>query len=124
VVRAWLLERLRSAARNGDLVTDGRDMGTVVFPRADVKFFLVAEPAVRARRRLLERGEDPAAADLLAAEIERIQGRDRIDSTRAVAPLRRPDGDIDLDTTSLTFDEQVSAIVERVRSFQQALREG
>jgi cytidylate kinase len=118
VVRAWLLGRLRAAARGVDLVTDGRDMGTVVFPGAELKFFLVADPTVRARRRLLERGEDPAAPEAVEAETARIQARDRADSTRALAPLQRPAEAIDLDTTSLSFEEQVSRIVDRVRAYR------
>jgi len=117
-VRNWLFGRLRNAARGVDLVADGRDMGTVVFADADLKFFLSAEPAVRARRRLLEFGQDPDTPGSLPAEIARIEARDQADSTRAVAPLRRPDGAIDLDTTHLTFEQQVDSIVERVRAFQ------
>ena len=118
-VRTWLHGRLRAAARDADLVADCRDMGTVVFPEADLKFFLVADATVRARRRLLERGEDPAAPGLLRTEIERIEARDRADSTRAVAPLRRADDAIDLDTTNLSFEQQVAIISERVRQSRQ-----
>jgi len=118
-VRTWLLGRLRSASVGGDLVADGRDMGTVVFPAADLKFFLVADPAVRAGRRMLERGEDPGDPALLAAEVQRIAARDRADSTRAVAPLCEPVGGIIVDTTNLTFDMQVETIVERVRKHRQ-----
>lgn len=119
-VREWLLERLRQAAIGVDLVTDGRDMGTVVFPDADLKFFLVADPAVRARRRLLEGGQDPDAPAALAAEVARIEARDRADTERAAAPLREPEDAIRLDTTHLDFEEQVEAIVAAV----QAHREG
>jgi cytidylate kinase len=115
-VRTWLLERLRSAGRGVDLVADGRDMGTVVFPDAELKFFLLAETAVRAQRRLLERSEDPAAPGLLEREAARIEARDLADSTRAVAPLRRPEGAIVIDTTDLSFEQRVSTIVGRVRS--------
>jgi cytidylate kinase len=114
-VREWLLERLRSAARGSSLVTDGRDMGTVVFPDAALKFFLVANPATRATRRLLETGEDPARPGLLQAEIGRIEARDRIDSERAVAPLRQPADAIVMDTTALGFEEQVATIVAHAR---------
>jgi cytidylate kinase len=121
-VRDWLLGRLRSAAPGMDLVADGRDMGTVVFPEAELKFFLLADAAVRAARRLLERGRDPGDPALLAAEVARIEARDHADSTRAVAPLRRPTGAIDIDTTHLSFEAQVSTIVARVRAFQAAAR--
>ena len=110
-VRDWLLERLRDAARLGSLVADGRDIGTVVFPNAELKVFLVADPAVRARRRLLEQGAerpDPAA---VAAEVARLRERDRIDSEREVAPLLQAEDAVVLDTSRLDFDEQVERIV-------------
>lgn len=118
-VREWLLERLRQAATRVDLVTDGRDMGTVVFPDAHLKFFLVADPAVRARRRLLENGQDPDAAGALAAEVARIEARDRADSERETAPLREPEDAIRLDTTHLGFEEQVDAIVAAVEAHRE-----
>jgi cytidylate kinase len=113
-LRNWLLGQLRAAGADGDLVTDGRDMGTVVFPAADVKFFLVADPAIRATRRLQEQGQQPGA-DAIAREIERLAERDRLDSERETAPLRRPDDAIVIDTTNLSFDAQVDEIVRRAR---------
>lgn len=113
-VRDWLLTTLRATARRSDLVADGRDIGTVVFPDADLKVFLVAEPRERARRRLLQM----AAAtdeDAIAAEVARIQERDRVDSTREVAPLRAADDAVLLDTTELSFEEQVRRIVTLAR---------
>jgi CMP/dCMP kinase len=109
-VRDWLLARLRDTAATSDLVADGRDIGTVVFPDAELKVFLIAEPRERARRRLLQMGldVDPAA---LEAEMQRIEERDLIDSSREAAPLRRAEDARALDTTSLTFDEQVARIV-------------
>src|SRR5690606_31257454 len=118
-VREWLLERLRRAAIGVDLVTDGRDMGTVVFPDADLKFFLVADPAVRARRRLFENGQDPDSPGALAAEVARIEARDRADSEREVAPLREPADAIRLDTTNLDFEEQVAAIIAAVAAHRE-----
>jgi cytidylate kinase len=110
-VRSWLLGRLRVAGRTADLVADGRDMGTVVFPNADLKFFLVASPEVRARRRLGEQGiHDPDPATV-AEEQRRLLARDRLDSERAVAPLRRAPDAIEVDTTALGFEEQVRLIV-------------
>ncbi|HSJ08346.1 MAG TPA: (d)CMP kinase, partial [Longimicrobiales bacterium] len=96
------------------LVADGRDIGTVVFPDADLKIFLVADPIERARRRLLQMGL-PAGEAELAAEVQRIEDRDRIDSTRETAPLVAAHDAIVLDTTSLTFEEQVARIVELAR---------
>lgn len=113
-VRTWLLARLRAAAEDVDLVSEGRDVGTVVFPHAEVKIFLVAEPATRARRRLLEIGVAEPSAEDLAAEAERLLRRDRIDTERDVAPLRKAADAVEIDTSGLSFDEQVERIVELV----------
>jgi len=110
-VRTWALGRIRAAARDADVVADGRDMGTIVFPNADVKIFLTARPEVRARRRLLQRGSAEPTPAALAAETERLTERDRKDSERAVAPLRRAPDAVVVDTTALTFDQQVERIV-------------
>ena len=114
-VRATLLGLQRAAGTAGRLVADGRDMGTVVFPDADVKVFLRADLSVRARRRLLEQGgavDDPEA---VAREAEAIALRDRHDSEREISPLRRPDDAVELDTSRLGFEEQVEAVVALVR---------
>lgn len=113
-VRDWLLETLRAAARRTDLVADGRDIGTVVFPGADLKVFLIADPAARARRRLLQMGL-PTDADSVRAEVSRIEERDNRDSSRAAAPLRQADDARVLDTTALGFEEQVARIVAWAR---------
>jgi len=113
-VREWLLGQLRAAAEKSDLVADGRDIGTVVFPDAELKIFLVADPAVRARRRLLQQGVDEPDADQIAAETARLLERDRIDSEREVAPLRKAKDAIEVDTTDLTFEEQVQRILSLV----------
>ena len=114
-VRGALLELQREAGRRGRLVADGRDMGTVVFPDAEVKVFLVADLRERARRRLLERGEGAPSAAEVDDEAARIAERDERDSRREIAPLRRPDDAVDLDTTHLAFEEQVERIVALVR---------
>jgi len=110
-VRGWLLERLRAAAIGTDLVSDGRDVGTVIFPDAELKIFLTANMNERARRRLLDQGIDPSE-DEITHESNRLGERDRIDSEREVAPLRQADDAIVIDTTALTFEEQVRAIVK------------
>jgi CMP/dCMP kinase len=115
-VRAWLLQRLRDLAARQDVVSDGRDVGTVVFPEAELKVFLVADPEVRARRRLRERDVDDPDRETLLAEIRRLMERDRLDSERDVAPLRAADDSVKVDTTALTFDEQIAAIMELVRA--------
>lgn len=113
-VRDWLLERLRAVARSSDVVADGRDIGTVVFPDAEVKVFLVAEVRTRARRRLLQTGL-PADDEAVTAEVRRIEERDLVDSSRPVAPLRAADDAVPLDTTELDFEEQVARIVDLAR---------
>ncbi|MCI0436482.1 MAG: (d)CMP kinase [Gemmatimonadetes bacterium] len=119
-VRAWLLDSLRSAARGADLVAEGRDMGTVVFPDADVKIFLTANLETRARRRLGESGDADPALDALAAEEARLAERDRVDRERSVAPLRAADDAIHVDTTGLSFEAQVARIVALVRAARRA----
>ena len=109
-VRNWLMDRLRSAAVDGDLITDGRDMGTVVFPNADLKIFLVADPKVRAERRIREQ-KLPATAEAIAREVERQAARDKADSEREVAPLLKAEDAIEIDTSGLTLEEQAEAIV-------------
>jgi cytidylate kinase len=95
-------------------VADGRDMGTVVFPEAEVKVFLVAELGERARRRLAESGGEEAP-DAVRAEAERLARRDHEDRSREVAPLRPAPDAVHLDTTRLSFEEQVDRVVELVR---------
>jgi len=114
-VRDWLFGRLRAAAAGASLVTDGRDMGTVVFPEADLKVYLTADLETRARRRLAENGLDRPPAAEVEAEKERLAGRDRRDSERAVAPLRPADDAVPLDTSDLSFEEQVERIVALAR---------
>lgn len=114
-VRAWLLDTQRALGGEGRLVADGRDMGTVVFPSAGTKVFLDADPHERARRRLGDQGVDEPSSEQVEHEAERLLARDRQDRERSHAPLRpAPDAEI-LDTTGLTFDEQVDAIVDRAR---------
>ena len=115
VIREWVNTRLRAMVRTGrDVVVDGRDIGTVVFPDADLKVFLTATPEARARRRLSQRGTavDPAR---LAAETAALAARDHADSTRPVAPLRAADDAVRLDTTDLSFEDQVTRIVALAR---------
>jgi cytidylate kinase len=113
--RACLLHLQRGAGARGRLVADGRDMGTVVFPDADLKVYLVADLEERARRRLREAGTEMPSAAELAEQAGSIEDRDRIDSGRDISPLRMPEGAVEIDTTELTFDEQVATIVDLVR---------
>jgi CMP/dCMP kinase len=115
VIREWINSRLRAMVRAGrDVVVDGRDIGTVVFPDADLKIFLTATPEARAGRRITQRGAaiDPGR---LEAETNALAARDQADSGRRVAPLRRADDAVPLDTTTLNFQEQVRFIVDLAR---------
>ena len=115
VVREWINARLRAMVRAGqNVVVDGRDIGTVVFPDADLKIFLTASPEARAGRRISQRGV-AAQPEGLNAEAAALAARDHADSTRAVAPLRAAPDAVHLDTTSMGFSEQVGFIVERAR---------
>jgi cytidylate kinase len=114
-VRRVLVRKQREfAARAGSIVTEGRDQGTVVFPGADVKFFLDAEPEVRARRRQLELeacGEYKTFREVLAEVVE----RDRRDSSRRADPLRPAEGAVHVDTSGLEIEEMVEALAAEVR---------
>lgn len=110
-VREWVNAHLRELVRVGrDVVVDGRDIGTIVFPQADLKVFLTASPEVRARRRVMQRGEGGFEAEI-KREAALLAARDQADSTRAVAPLRQADDARLLDTSALTFEQQVERIV-------------
>lgn len=113
-VRAFLLEMQWDFARKGSVIMDGRDIGTVVLPHADVKIFLTASPEARARRRCLEleqRGT-PEPFDQVLSE---IQQRDWDDSHRETAPLRQAEDAVVVDTTELNFEESLAALLAVVR---------
>ncbi|MCI2058889.1 MAG: (d)CMP kinase [Oscillibacter sp.] len=113
-VRAHLLEMQRELARKENVVMDGRDIGTVVLPDADVKIFLTASPEVRARRRFLEleqRGT-PECYEKVLAELLR---RDYDDTHRAAAPLRQAEDAVLLDTTKLSFEESLGELLRLIR---------
>ncbi|HEX9296909.1 MAG TPA: (d)CMP kinase [Polyangiaceae bacterium] len=112
-VREALFQLQRAAGEEGGVVLEGRDIGTVVFPDAEVKFFLTASPEVRAKRRyqeLLERGEVVEYARIL----EEVRTRDHQDTTRAIAPLRQADDAVVIDSSSRTIDDVVSEMADRV----------
>ena len=117
-VRTWVTDALRQAVARHPrgAVADGRDVGTVVFPDAVLKIFLTAAVGERARRRALEEGLDMAADRLeqLTGDIER---RDAMDSTRPISPLKEAADAVRIDTTGLTFDEQVEAVMERAKPY-------
>ncbi|MES9870750.1 MAG: (d)CMP kinase, partial [Sedimenticola sp.] len=113
-VRAALLAWQQDYAREPGLVADGRDMGSVVFPGAEVKIFLDASAEERAERRykqLKEKGLDANLADLVAE----IRERDDRDRNRSVAPLMAPEGSLEVDSTALSIDEVLETVLEKVR---------
>ncbi len=114
-VRAVLVERQRAYGRAGGVVMEGRDIGSVVFPDADVKVFLDASPEERARRRT---HDDSRAASRdttgLADVAKALEARDTLDSTRAVSPLTRVQDAIYLDTTGIAIDDVVNRVMAMV----------
>ena len=113
-VRAFLLDTQRSLAKTHSVVMDGRDIGTVVLPDADVKVFLTASAQERAWRRtieLTERGTPKPYAEVLAE----LEQRDRDDETRTEAPLRQAGDAVRLDNSQLTFQETVDAVSDMIR---------
>ena len=110
VIRESMVQIQRKIGGNTDCVLEGRDIGTVVFPDADFKFFLVADVEVRARRRLKdldELGEEQTINEMIAD----IRHRDELDSTRDHSPLVKAEGAIEIDTGKLTIDGQIEKIV-------------
>lgn len=113
-VRVWVNEMVRRAAERENIVVDGRDMGTAVFPNADLKVFLVADPWERARRRLIQRLGRHPNEDEIAEETERLVKRDAADATQTVQALDA----VLIDTTSLTQEDQVARIVALAKAIR------
>ena len=125
-VREAMVALQRRAAEAGDVVAEGRDIGTVVFPNAEVKVFLTADPSARARRRAVQRAGGDTATDAGAtadssetAAIEaELVARDRADSTRATSPLRPADDAVHIDSTDLTVEgvcDRIARLMEEAR---------
>lgn len=115
LVRAFLLEMQRDLARRNNVIMDGRDIGTVVLPNAEVKIFLTATPEIRAERRykeLIEKGMDVKYDDILADVIK----RDYNDSHREIAPLKPAEDSVIADTSELNFDESVELLYNIVKN--------
>lgn len=118
-VRAFLLEQQRGLAEEHDVVMDGRDIGTVVLPDADVKIFLTAAPEARARRRWLElkeRGQETAFETVLHDVLE----RDERDTSRAAAPLRQAEDAVLADTTEKDLEQSLTLLMHIVKEHLQA----
>ena len=111
-LRDIMVKKQRELGRNGGVVMDGRDIGTVVFPDADLKIFMTADVKERAKRRQKElkaQGFDVEIEKL----IKEIEERDKFDSIREVGPLKKADDAIEIDTTNLTIDEQVELVLKK-----------
>ena len=107
LVRKKMVEIQREFSKNRDIVIEGREIGSYVFPDAEFKFFLVADLFERAKRRLKEiKDSSITISDL----VEKLKKRDEIDSNRAISPLIKTQDAIEIDTTSLTIDEQIKKI--------------
>ena len=105
-VRSWVDERLHAFSEGGRVIMDGRDIGTTVFPNAELKVFMVADPQVRAQRRydeMVAKGETPTLEDVM----KNLQERDYIDSHRDVSPLRQPEDAFVMDNTHMSLHEEV-----------------
>ena len=113
-VRAFLLDLQRNMAKTQSVIMDGRDIGTVVLPDAEVKIFLTASPEIRAKRRydeLIEKGQDVKYEDVLADVIE----RDYNDSHREIAPLKPAEDSHLADTSGLTLEESINLIINIIK---------
>lgn len=117
-VREFLFDLQQDIAKNNNVVMDGRDIGTVVLPNADVKIFLTASPEERAKRRykeLIEKGQNAVFEDVLADVIT----RDHNDSTRATAPLKQADDAVLVDTSDLDFEQSVETLYKIAKEVEE-----
>lgn len=114
-VRIELVKLQRKFGENNNLVVEGRDTTTVVFPNADVKIYLTAESKERAKRRFIEFKEK--GIEISQDEVEKsLTNRDSIDSTREVSPLTKAQDAVEIDTTNLTIDQEIEKIVEKIKN--------
>ena len=112
-VRQHLLEQQRSLAKSANVVMDGRDIGTVVFPQADLKFYLIAQAEIRAQRRFDEMQAKGLTADFDAI-LANVLERDHLDSTREIAPLKKADDAIEIDTSHYTVEEVFALLCQQL----------
>ena len=114
-VRVLMVKEQRAMGNNGGIVLEGRDIGTIVFPNADLKIFMLANERERVERRKKELEINGVTVKIDDLEKEIVE-RDRIDSERAVSPLRKAEDAIELDTTKLTIEQQVEFIVVKAKN--------
>ena len=112
-IRNFVYTQLRKSAKSNSLVIDGRDIGTVVFPDADFKFFLFADSKVRAERRHKQINDKSVKLESIEKE---IKTRDNIDSTRKIAPLKKADDAHEIDVTSLSITQVFDKILQKINS--------
>ena len=112
-IRKFVFNQLRKSSESNSLVVDGRDIGTVVFPNADFKFFLVAKPKIRAERRHKQINDDSVKVDIIEEEIKQ---RDKTDSTREIAPLKKAIDAFKIDVSNLTINEVFNKILQKIKS--------
>ena len=108
-IRHEMVNQQRRIGKNGGIVMDGRDIGTVVFPKAELKIFMTADVEIRAQRRraeMLEKGVEISMEEV----VKNLKERDRIDSTRAISPLKQADDAIVIDTSHLNIEQQVKIV--------------
>jgi cytidylate kinase len=113
-VRHEMVKQQRENGKNKGIVMDGRDIGTVVFPDAELKIFMTASPEIRAQRRYLELQEKGAKTDF-SDILKNVEERDKIDSTRAISPLKKADDALVLDNSHLSREEQLAWALEKVK---------
>ncbi len=112
-IRKFVFNQLRKSSESNSLVVDGRDIGTVVFPNADFKFFLVGKPKIRAERRHKQINDDSVKVDIIEEEIKQ---RDKTDSTREIAPLKKAVDAFKIDVSNLTINEVFNKILQKIKS--------
>lgn len=118
-IREEMVRQQRENAKNKGIVMDGRDIGTVVFPDAELKIFMTASPEIRAQRRYLElteKGQEVNFEEILA----NVEGRDKIDSSRAASPLKKADDALVLDNSHLSRKEQLEWAINKVKEIIKA----
>jgi cytidylate kinase len=116
-VREILIAQQRAAGRDGGVVMEGRDIGTVVFPHADVKIYLDASPDERARRRAANPAHAAGRSGTAVQDVATaLEARDRSDRTRAASPLTRAGDAVEIDTTGVSIDDVISQVMAIVRA--------
>lgn len=118
-VREFLVKQQQELGKNGGVVMDGRDIGTVVFPHAELKLFITAKPEIRAQRRFLElqaKGETNSLDEIL----ENLKHRDRIDSTRTISPLTQAHDALVVDNSEMSETEQLEYVLNLVKNHTRA----